>query len=58
MPKFKIEAKSTKWFEVEVEAEDELSAYAQLDDWISDDFEEFETGGVWEFETIEEENND
>jgi hypothetical protein len=58
MTKFKIEAKSTKWFEVEVEAEDELSAYAQLDDWISDDFEEFETGGVWEFEIIEEETND
>ena len=53
MPKYTIEAKSTKWFEVEVEAEDELSAYAKLDDWISDDFEEFETGGVWEFNVIE-----
>lgn len=58
MTKFKIEAKSTKWFEVEVEAEDEVSAYAQLDGWISDDFEEFETGGLWEFEIIEEETND
>jgi hypothetical protein len=58
MTKYVIEAKSTKWFEVEVEAEDELSAYAQLDDWISDDFEEFETGGLWEFEVIETDKAD
>ena len=58
MTKFKIEAKRTSWYEVEVEAEDEASAYAQLDNWISDDFEEFETGGLWEFEVIEEETND
>jgi hypothetical protein len=57
MPKYTIEAISTKWFEVEVEAEDELSAYAKLDDWISDDFEEFETGGQWEFNVIEPEEN-
>ena len=56
MPKFKIEAKRTIWYEVEVEAEDEVSAYAELDEWLADDFEDYETGGVWEFEIIEEEN--
>jgi hypothetical protein len=56
MPKFKIEAKRTTWYEVEVEAEDEASAYAELDDWIIDDFENYETAGSWEFEVIEEEN--
>jgi hypothetical protein len=55
MAKFKIEATRTIWYEVEVEAEDEVSAYAELDDWISDDFEDFETTGQWEFNIIEQE---
>jgi hypothetical protein len=58
MRKFKIEAKRTIWYEVEVEAEDEVGAYAELDDWMADDFEDFETNGCWEFEIIEEETND
>jgi hypothetical protein len=58
MTKFKIEAKRTIWYEVEVEAEDEVGAYAELDDWMADDFEDYETNGSWEFEIIEEETND
>lgn len=57
MPKYTIEAVRTHWYEVEVEAPDELSAYAELDDWISDDFEPFETGATWEFNAIIKENN-
>lgn len=55
MAKFRIEATRTIWYEVEVEAEDEVGAYAELDDWIADDFEDFETTGQWEFNIIEEE---
>jgi hypothetical protein len=50
MTKYTIEAKRTIWYEVEIEAEDESSAYEQLDEWIADDFEDFETAGCWEFE--------
>jgi hypothetical protein len=53
MPKYKIEAKRTIWYEVEVEAEDEIGAYAELDDWIADDFEDFETAGQWDFDIVE-----
>ena len=55
MNKYIIEATRTIWYEVEVEADDEVSAYAELDDWISDDFENFETAGQWEFNIIEKE---
>ena len=48
MPKFTIYATQTKNFEIEVEAEDGLAAIASLDDWIEDDFEEFEVTGGWE----------
>jgi hypothetical protein len=56
MPKYKIEALRKTWYEVTVEAEDEVSAYAELDDWIADDFEDFETNGSWEFEIVGEDN--
>jgi hypothetical protein len=52
MPKFTIYATQTKNYEIEVEAEDGLSAIASLDDWIADDFEEFETGAKWDLEAI------
>lgn len=59
MPKYIIEATRTHWYSVEVDAVDELSAYAELDDWISDDFEDFETNAQWEFEVVEDgENNE
>ena len=42
MPKYTITAVQTKTYEVEVEAEDPASAIASLDEWIEDDFEEFD----------------
>jgi hypothetical protein len=46
----KVYAVLTKYYEVEVEADDPSAAIAALDDWIADDFEEFETGAKWDFE--------
>jgi phosphotransferase system HPr-like phosphotransfer protein len=53
MGKFIVEAKRTHWYEVEVEAVDEEAALAALDDWIADDFEDFETAAQWDLEVIE-----
>ena len=50
MPKFEIEATLTKRYRIAVDAENSSEAIAQLDDWISDDFEEYEIGAEWEFE--------
>ena len=52
MAKFTVRATLTKTYEIEVEAGDPASAIASLDDWIADDFEEFETGAKWEMEAI------
>ena len=52
MPKFTVYATMTKNYAVEVEADNEASAIASLDDWIADDFEEFETGGRWDLEAM------
>ena len=52
MPKFTVYATMTKTYEVEVEADNEASAIESLDDWIADDFEEFETGAKWDLEAI------
>jgi hypothetical protein len=56
MSKFKIEAKRTIWYEVEIDADDELDALAELDEWIADDFEDYETNGSWEFEVVKEDD--
>lgn len=53
MAKFIVEAVKTEWFEVEIEAGDEVDAYTQLDDWISDDFEDFSVNAQWEFSAVE-----
>lgn len=47
--KFVVKATLTKYYEVEVKATDEADAIAQLDDWIADDFEDFEVGAKWDF---------
>lgn len=52
MAKFTVYATMTKTYEVEVEAEDSASAIEQLDDWIADDFEDYETSGEWKLEAI------
>jgi hypothetical protein len=50
--KYTVIAKLIKTFEIEVEAEDANQAIESLDDWISDDFEAFETNAQWDFEAI------
>jgi len=50
MTKFIVRATLTKDYEVEVEATDEMDAIKKLDDWIADDFEDFEVGARWDFE--------
>ena len=56
MPKFKIYAQSRQ-YEVPIEAEDEADAFDKIEDWISDDFEDFEVTGEWEFEAIGVDDN-
>ena len=46
--KYTILATQTKNYKIEVEAQDPSSAIALLDEWIEDDFEEYETTGGWE----------
>jgi hypothetical protein len=36
-------------FEIEVEAEDEHEAYASLDEWIADDFDDHIKTHSWDF---------
>jgi hypothetical protein len=50
MAKFTVRATLTKDYEIEVEATDEMDAIKKLDDWIADDFEDFEVGARWDFE--------
>ena len=50
MAKFIVRATLTKDYEVEVEANDEMDAIKKLDDWIADDFEDFEVGARWDFQ--------
>ena len=50
MPKFTVYATQTKNFEIEVFATDEMAAIKSIDEWIEDDFEEFEVTGGWKME--------
>ena len=50
MPKYTVTATLTATYEVEVDATDPSSAIAQLDNWISDDFEEYQTDARWTME--------
>jgi hypothetical protein len=47
---YTITATLTKTYEIKVFATDPQNAIDQLDEWISDDFEEFETGSQWTME--------
>lgn len=47
--RFIVEATLTKNYEVFVEAESEMDAIKKLDDWIADDFEDYEVGARWDF---------
>jgi hypothetical protein len=48
--KYTITAVQTKTYEIEVEAVDPASAIDSLDDWIAEDFEDFQVNGKWELE--------
>jgi hypothetical protein len=48
--KYTITAKQIKHYEIEVEATDPASAIDSLDDWIAEDFENFQVNGKWELE--------
>ena len=48
--KYTVTATQTKTFEIEVEAADPAAAIASLDDWIEDDFQDYEITGGWEME--------
>lgn len=50
MATYKVKATLTKEFEIEVEADDESDAVAQLDEWIADDFVGHETYARWDLE--------
>ena len=52
MTKHLVVATLTKEYQIFVEAENSEDAIASLDDWIADDFEEFETGARWDFLAI------
>ena len=47
---YTITATLTKTYEIKVLAADPAAAIALLDDWIADDFEDFETDAIWEME--------
>ena len=47
---YTITATLTKTYEIKVLAADPAAAIAMLDDWIADDFEDFETDAIWEME--------
>jgi hypothetical protein len=47
---YTVRATLTKTYKIKVEATDSVAAIASLDDWIADDFEDFETGASWDFE--------
>lgn len=50
MPKYTVTAILTKTYQIEVEADDEMKAIESLDDWIADDFEDYETDALWTME--------
>ena len=52
MTKYLITATLQVEYQVPVEAEDEMAAYAVLDDWIADDFENYQTDAVWDFDAV------
>jgi hypothetical protein len=49
MGKFIVKATLTRNYEIPVEAETQMDAIKKLDDWISDDFEDFEVTAGWDF---------
>jgi hypothetical protein len=54
MPKYKIEATLKRTYELELEGADQFQAWEKTHDWISDDFDDYQTDAVWDWEVIEE----
>lgn len=52
MATYKVCATRTHEYEVMVEANSEDEAITKLDDWISDDFEDFEVSAKWDFVAV------
>lgn len=53
MGNYKIYATLTREYVVEVgEAQDEDDAIKKLDEWISDDFEDYEINAKWDFVAV------
>ncbi len=55
MTKYLIIATRVSEYEILVEAEDEQAALATLDDWIADDFEDYNQTNTWDFDVLETE---
>jgi hypothetical protein len=53
MNKYLVTATLQVEYEVPVIAEDEEQALATLDDWIADDFKDYQTDAVWSLGVIE-----
>jgi hypothetical protein len=53
MAKYLITATRTTVCQLEVEAEDEVDAYKQVDDWYADDFERYIVDNKWYIEAEE-----
>jgi hypothetical protein len=51
--KYLIVATRVSEYEILVEAEDEQAALATIDDWIADDFEEYNQMNTWDFDVLE-----
>ena len=52
MTKHTVRATLTREYEIEVDAKDPASAIEKLDDWISDDFEDYEINAKWDFVAV------
>ena len=49
---FTVQATLTKTYEMYISAENADDAITSLDEWIADDFEDFEVGARWDFVAI------
>jgi hypothetical protein len=55
MPKYLVTAVLQVEYQIPVEAADESGALEVLDEWIDDDFKEYQTNAVWDFDVQEDE---
>ena len=53
MGNYKLEATRLYVYELVIQADSEAEAYAKLDEWIADDFTDYRTNVVWDFDVYE-----